>query len=178
MKKSNLVLATLLASVLGFGSTAAMAEGGDGERSWKHHSGKHHGGKRGGRHGGGMHMMKRMAKKLGLTDDQKAQMKTMRETQKADNQALRDQMKQLREDMQNLDPSDGTAVAAIAARKGELSRQMFIARSQARVAFESILTEDQKAKLAEMKAKRKARMQERMEKRKARKAAREAKNDS
>jgi len=146
MKKTNLVLATVLASVVGFGSGAAIAEShSDGERSWKHHSGKHHGGKhgkRGGRHGGGKHMMKRMAKKLGLTEEQKAQMKMMRETQKADNQVLRDEMKQLREDMQNLDRTDGTAVAAMAVRKGELSQKMFIAKNAARLAFEAILTDE------------------------------------
>ncbi len=177
MKKTNLVLASVLASVVGFGSTAAMAQG-DGEgHGWKNHSGKHHGGKhgkRGGRHGGGKHMMKRMAGKLELTDAQKEQMKATREAQKVDNQALRDQMKQLRTEMQNLDSSDATAVAALAARKGELTSQMFIARNQARLAFEAILTDEQKAKLAEMKAERKAKKEARMKKRMERKAAKNA----
>ena len=175
MKKTNLVLATILASVVGFGSGAAMAQGsGDGESLWKQHSGEHKGGKhgkRGGRHGGGKHMMKRMAKHLDLTDDQKAQIKTMRETQKADNQGLRDQMKQLRQEMRSLDKNDATAVAALAARKGELSQQMFTARNQSQLAFEAILTPEQKAKLAEMKAKRQAKRDARMKKRMERKAA-------
>ena len=172
MKKTNVVVATILATIVGFGSGSAMAKGGDGERSWKHHSGKHHGGKHGKR--GGRHMMKRMMKKLDLTDDQKAQVKQMRETQKAENQVLRDQMKQLREDMKSLDRNDATAVAQIATRKGELSQQMFIAKNNARLAFEAILTEEQKAKLAEMKAKREARRAERMKKREERKAAKAA----
>ena len=175
MKKTNLILATILATFVGFGSGSAMAEGsGDGERSWKHQSGKHHGGKRGGRHGGGKHMMKRMAKKLNLTEDQKAQMKTMRETQKADNQVLRDEMKELRKDMQALDRNDLSAVEAMAARKGTLEQKRFIAKNAARLAFESILTDVQKAKLKEMKEKRQARKAERMKKRMERKAAKEA----
>lgn len=175
MKKTNVMIASILASVVGLGSVTAMAQGDDGERSWKNSEKQY--GKRGGRHGG-MHMMKRMAKKLELTDDQKAQLKTMRETRKADNQVLRDQMKQLRQDMQNLDPTDGAAVAALATRKGALAEQMFIARNNARVAFESILTDKQKAKLAEMKAKRQARRAERMKKRQERRAEREADNAS
>jgi len=170
MKKTNLVLATVLASVVGFGSAAAIAQGsGDGERSWKHHSGKHHGGKH-----GGMYMMKRMAKKLDLSDDQITQMKATREAQKVDNQALREEMKALRTVMQNVDASDTDAVAALAKTKGELAEKMFIARSAARAAFEAILTDEQKAKMAEMKAERKARREARKQKRMERKAAREA----
>lgn len=186
MKKTNLVLATLLAGVLGFGSTAAIAQGGgDGERSWKHQSGKHHGGKhgkRGGRHGGGKHMMKRMARKLDLDDTQKAELKTFRESQKAANQELRKEMKDLRTAMRSLDRTVITDVENMAERKADLTKKMFMAKNASRLAFEQllerILTDEQKAKMAEMKAKRQAHMQERMEKRKARKAARDAENDS
>ena len=178
MKKTNVVLATILASVVGFGSAAAIAQGsGDGERQWKQYSGEHKGGKRGkrgGRHGGGKHMMKRMARHLDLTDDQKAQMKTMRDSQKADSQPLREQMKQLRQEVRNIDPNDTTAVAALAARKGELSQQMFTARNQSRLAFEAILTPEQKTKLAAMKAERQAKREARMQKRMERKTARDA----
>lgn len=189
MKKTNLVLATLLASVVGLGSTAAIADNhGDGERSWKHHSGEHksgkHGmrggkhGKRGGRHGGGKHMMKRMAKKLGLSDDQQAQIKTFRESQRTANQALYQEMKDQREAMQKLDRSDAAAVTLMATAKGELAQKMFIARNDSRLAFETfldgILTAEQKTKMAEMKAKREARKLERQQKRMERKAAKDA----
>jgi len=186
MKKINLVLATVLASVVGFGSSAAMAEShSSGERSWKHSSGehkggKHHGkrggkhGKRGGRHGGGKHMMKRMAEKLGLTDDQITQMQATREAQKVDGLALREEMKQLRQDMQSLDASDAAAVQALAAKKGQLTEKMFIARNAAKLAFEAILTDEQKAKMDEMKAERKAKREARKQKRMERKAAKEA----
>ena len=169
MKKSNTVLSTILASVVGFGSAAVIAQGGgDGERQWKQHSGEHKGGrhgKRGGRHGGGKHMMKRMARHLDLTDDQKAQIKTMRESQKTASQPLREQMKQLRQEMRSLDQNDASAVAALAAKKGQLTEQMFTARNQARLDFEAILTPEQKTKLTEMKAKRQAKRESRMNKR-------------
>ena len=169
MKKTNLVLATILASVVGFGSVGAIAQSnGDGNQLWKQ-SGEHKGGKRGNR--GGKHMMKRMAKHLDLTEDQKAQMKTMRESQKAANQGLRDQMKQLRQEMQQVDPNDANAVAALASKKGALSQKMFTARNQSRLAFEAILTPAQKAKLAQLKAELQAKRGERMKKRQERKAA-------
>ena len=175
MKKTNLVLATVLTTIIGFGSGAAMADdNASGERSWKNHSGESHGGKhgkRGGRHGGGKHMMKRMAKKLNLTDEQKAQMKSMREAQKGANQELRAEMKELRTKMHALDPNDSNAVDALAAEKGALSAKMFKAKNEARVAFENLLTDEQKAQLATMKAERKARMEERKKKRMERRAA-------
>lgn len=178
MKKTNLVLAAVLASIVGIGSGAVIAQDSDdGERSWKNHSGEHKGGKhgkRGGRHGGGKHMMKRMAEKLGLSDDQVTQMKATREVQKVDGLALREEMMQLRQDMQNLDANDAAAVQALATRKGQLTEQMFIARNAAKLAFEAILTDEQKTKMAELKAERQAHRAERMQKRMERKAARDA----
>ena len=172
MKKTNLVLATVLTTIIGFGSGAAMADdNASGERSWKHHSGKSHDGKRGGKRGG-KHMMMKMAKKLDLTDEQKAQMKSLREAQRGNNQALRAEMKALKAEMYALDPNDSNAVDALAAKKGALAEKMFKARNDQRVAFENLLTEEQKAKLAEMKAKRQARMEKRKQKRMERKAAR------
>ena len=95
MKKTNLVLATILASVIGLGSTAVIAQSSDTDNGWKNQSGQKHSGKRGGKRGGGKHMMKRMAKQLSLTDDQKAQIKSFRETQKAGDQTLsRDEKRQ------------------------------------------------------------------------------------
>jgi Spy/CpxP family protein refolding chaperone len=95
MKKTNLVLATVLASVLGLGSTVASAQSSDTENGWKNQSGQEHSHKRGGKRGGGKHMMKRMARQLSLTDNQKTQIKSFRETQKASNQTLsRDEKRQ------------------------------------------------------------------------------------
>jgi len=83
-------------------------------------------------------------------------------------------MKQLRQDMQSLDASDAAAVQALAAKKGQLTEKMFIARNAAKLAFEAILTDEQKAKMDEMKAERKAKREARKQKRMERKAAKEA----
>lgn len=94
MKKTNLVLATVLASVVSLGSVAAMAQSNGTDNGWKNQSGQEYG-KRGGKRGGGKHMMKRMAKKLSLTDEQKTQIKSFRQTQRANKQTLsRDEKRQ------------------------------------------------------------------------------------
>ena len=74
MKKA--ILVTLLASTLGLGAAAAVQADNTSSENGKGYSkqdgGKHHG-KRGGKRGGGK-MMKRMAKKLNLTEAQQTQL--------------------------------------------------------------------------------------------------------
>ncbi|WP_022953943.1 Spy/CpxP family protein refolding chaperone [Leucothrix mucor] len=162
MKKA--ILVTLLASTLGLGAAAVHANDAsdtrDGKGYSKHHDGKgKHAGKRGGRHGGG-HMMKRMAKKLNLTEDQQAQIKSFREAQRTQHQTLREQMKELRTETQALDTSSAdyqNQVAALADKKANLDRAAFIQRNEARQQFESVLTAEQRATLKEMQEKRKNR---------------------
>lgn len=160
------LLATLLASTLAFGATAVNAEETtsaaattDSESYSKHKDGKggkHHG-KRHGKRGGKSHGMKRMAKKLNLTEAQQAELKTLREEQKATSAPLREEMKTLRTEMKALDTSSAdydNQVAAIADKKANLERQRFIQKSAARQKFEAVLTAEQLAKLSEMKEKR------------------------
>lgn len=170
MKKT--ILVTLLASTLGLGAAAVHANDAsdmrDGKGYSKHHDGKH-AGKRGGRHGGG-HMMKRMAKKLNLTEDQQAQIKSFREAQRTQHQTLREQMKELRTETQALDSTSAdyqNQVAALADKKANLDRQAFIQRNEARQQFESVLTAEQRATLKEMQEKRKSRGDKRGGKRNA-----------
>ena len=161
MKKA--VLVTLLASTLGLGAAAVHAESGDSSKRGhgysKHEGGKHHG-KRGGRHGGGKHMMKRMAKKLELTEAQQTELKTLREAQKEQYKALREEMKSLREKMKALDTTSAdydSQVAAIADEKANFERKRFIQKSAARQSFMNVLTEEQRTKLKTMKEERKSR---------------------
>lgn len=161
MKKT--VLVTLLASTLGLGAAAAHADDKDsGKRGHgysKHEGGKHHG-KRGGRHHSGGHMMKRMAKKLGLTEAQQAEIKTLREAQKDTHKALREEMKALHVEMTALDSTSATydsQVVVLADKKADLERKKFIQRSDARQKFEAVLTEEQRATLKTMKEERKNR---------------------
>ena len=81
MKKALLV--TLLASTLGFGAAEVHADDNDSGKRGGHSYSKHEGGKhaskhRGGRKGGEK-MMKRMAKKLDLTEAQRAKLKEMQD---------------------------------------------------------------------------------------------------
>jgi Spy/CpxP family protein refolding chaperone len=166
MKKALLV--TLLASTLGFGAAAVHADdNGSGKRGGhgysKHEGGKHAGKHRGGRKGGEQ-MMKRMTKMLDLTEAQQAQLKTIQEAQKTQRESLREAMKSLRTEMKALDTSsDGYSnqVAALADKKANLDRQQFIQRSEARQQFESVLTEEQRAKMKEMQDKRQSRGEKR-----------------
>lgn len=171
MKKA--VLVTLLAGTLGLGATALHAEGGDSEMKQgqgysKHedgkgkHYGKRHGkghgkhGKRGGRKGG-ERMMKRLVEKLALTEEQQAQLKALQEEQKTTREAMREEMKSFREEMKALDTSStdyNEKVAILADKKASMDRQKFIQRSEARQKFDAILTEEQRAKMQEMKEKR------------------------
>jgi len=119
----------------------------------QHEAGKHN--KKCGKHHGGS--MKRIAKKLELTETQQAELKTLREQQKANASALREQMKTVRTAVTALDTSSAdydSQVAAIADQKANLSRQIFIQRSQARQQFQAVLTPEQLTKMKEMKGKR------------------------
>ena len=158
----NAILVTLLASTLGLGAAAVHADDNatqNGKGYEKHQNGKHGGkhGKRGGRDGGGK-MMGRMIKKLELTEDQQAQLKSFQEAQKTQRDALRTQKKAIRDEMKALDKTSAdyqNQVAVIADKKANIDRQSFIQRSAAQQQFESILTVEQRAKLKEMKENRK-----------------------
>ena len=159
MKKA--VLVTLLASTLGLGAATVHADDNDsGKRGYsKHEGGKHHGKRGGGRHGGG-HMMKRMVKKLGLTEAQQAELKTLREAQKETHQALREEMKALQVEMKALDSTSAdynSQVVVLAYKKADLERKKFIQRSDARQKFEAVLTAEQRATMKTMKEERKSR---------------------
>jgi Spy/CpxP family protein refolding chaperone len=159
MKKA--ILVTLLASTLGLGAAAVQADNTTSENGKgysKQDGGKHHG-KRGGKRGGGK-MMKRMAKKLNLTEAQQTQIKTFREAQKEQHQSLRTEKQALRTEMKALDTTSAdyqSQVAVIADKKANLDRQGFIQRSSARQQFESVLTAEQRVTLKEMKESRKNR---------------------
>ena len=161
----NAILVTLLASTLGLGATAAQADNHDsgkkGEGHAKHEGGKHHGkhqGKKSGKRGG--NMMKRMAKKLSLTEDQQAQIKTLRESQKELSQALRAEKKALYTEIKALDTTSAdydSEVAVLADKKAIVDRKSFIQRSTARQQFEAVLTAEQRTMMKEMKESRKDR---------------------
>ncbi len=148
---STIVLTTLLASTLVIGTSAyASPEGG------KHFKGKP-----------SPELMQkkaqkrldRMAKKLGLSDEQKQQVKALRENRRNSMKPLRQQRKSLRKQMALLDPKASDFdqnVAEIANTKAELTRSMTIARGESRKQMAQILTTEQLVKMKEIRGKRKA----------------------
>lgn len=99
----------------------------------------------------------RMSSKLGLSDEQKTQFKTLVETQENLVKPLRDEKKALRIEMKNLDPAStdyAKKLADIANRKAELVRQLTIARGNKRQQMAQILTPEQRAKKQEMRESR------------------------
>ena len=156
------LLIALLSSTLALGASAVQAEETTStgtEKSYSKHSdgkGKH--GKHHGKRGGKGHMMKRMAKKLNLTAEQQASLKTLREESKAASQPLREQMKALRTEMKALDTTSAdydSQVAVLADKKANLTRQSFIQKSAARQKFAAVLTAEQREMMKEMKSNRK-----------------------
>lgn len=140
------------------GMVMAFPEGDQGPKSFKgHHKGEHHKGR----------MFERMAEKLELTEGQKAQLKADREANKeahrAQRQELRQVHKQLREAIDS--GADQSTLDNLGAKLGQLEVQKMQRMHEKRAQFQSILTDDQKAKLEAMQAERKARHQERMQRR-------------
>ena len=133
--------------------------------------GKRDFGKRGhfGKRGGGERMMFRG---LNLTDEQKAQIKSIREASRETVKPIREQMKANRQKLNDLSANgnfDQAQVQAIAAQQGSLSAQLIVEKEKIKAQTFNILTPEQKAKAAEMKAqfeqKRQERMQNRMNRR-------------
>ena len=117
-----------------------------------------------GRHRDGMGMMFRG---LDLTEDQKAKLKEFRAAGRSNLQPTREALKANRQKMLQLTASgafDEAQVTALANEQAALSAKLIVERQRMQSQFFSILTNEQKAKLAELKAKR-------SEGRKARRAA-------
>ncbi len=172
MKKLTVILMSIALIAVGaifvFGQTAD--ENKDGKRFDKRgdHAGQGRHGKRGGGKGMGM-----MLRGLDLTDAQKAQIKAIHEATFESAKSLRDQMKANRDQLKTA--TEGGAfnesqVQAIAQQQGALHAQMIVAREKVKSQVFAILTVEQKAKAAEMKAKFEQKMQERKAKVAERKA--------
>ena len=150
------ILAIVLVAMGAMFILAQTAEKPEGKRGF----GKKGFGKRGG------HAM--MFRGLDLTEEQKAQMKQIRQTSKETVKPIREQMKANRQKLAELSASsnfDQAQVQAIAAQQGSLTAQMIVEREKVKSQIFQILTPEQKAKAAEIGAQRKQKMQERMQKR-------------
>ena len=138
------------------GMVLAFPDGDEGHRGHKGH------------HGGGHHkerMYEHLAEKLDLTEGQKAQLKADREASKEARKAARKEAHEVRQQLREAVEAgaDQATLDALGAKIGQLEVQKMQRMHQKRVQFESILTDEQKAKLEEMKAEHKTRHEKRME---------------
>ncbi len=109
-----------------------------------------------------------MFRGLDLTEEQKAQMKQIRQSNRETIKPIREQMKANRQRLAELSANgnfDQAQVQALAAQQGSLSSQMIVERERVKSQIFQILTPEQKAKAAEMKAQRQQKMQERRQNR-------------
>ncbi len=116
---------------------------------------KHHG-----HHGG--HFFEHMADELDLTEGQKAQLEAnrdaTREAHKAQRQQIRELHKQLREAIES--GADQATLDSLGSELGKLQVAKMQQMHKQREQFEAILTDEQKAKLEQLKRERKERRME------------------
>ena len=118
-------------------------------------------------HGYGMegHQMGFFSKALNLTDEQKAQMKTIMQKEHPAMKPLMQQQRQI--DLQLRQYVEGTfdpaKVQALAAQKAQLQVQVTVAETRIHNELYQLLTTDQRTQLKEMEANREARMQRHMQ---------------
>ncbi len=109
-----------------------------------------------------------MAKQLNLTDAQKAQIKTIMQSQRTTMRPLMLQMAQNREAMLTATSGgafDQAKVQAIATQQAQLISQMTVLKEQLRSQiYNTVLTPDQKAKADQMRQNQLTRMNERLQK--------------
>jgi protein CpxP len=113
---------------------------------------------------GRMHGAGLMLRGLDLTDDQKAKVKTIMETTKTTVQPLMESLKENHKKMEDLTANgafDETQVQALATEQGNLMAKLVVERERAKSQVFAILTDEQKAKAAQMKEEFKQKMQER-----------------
>jgi len=144
---------TTIAAVLTLFAGMAFAQGG--ATAPMHH-----------RHGNFMGGMELPLHQLNLTDDQKAQIKQLFETERPTMKPLMQQEHAARTQMIQLITSgtfEQAKVAAVAAQESQTHMQMEIEHAKIASQIYQLLSSDQKAKVADIIAQHQQRMQERMQ---------------
>jgi len=111
--------------------------------------------------GGPMGMLPMFGPRLGLTDEQKDQVKSIVESHKGEWKAIADRVRtahEALEDAVTADAVDEGLVRQRSAEAGAVEADMAVARARAFAEFVQILTADQKAQLQTMRAEMKKRM--------------------
>lgn len=179
MKKFTVTFLTI--ALVAMGAIFVIGQSDDkptvGKKSYSNNGKRGHFGKRGGKRGMRKGFGGRMFRHLDLTDDQKAQMKAIKQANRENSKSLRQQMRANRQQIQQLSENgafDEAAVTALAAQQGQLHAQMIVVKQKVKSQMYNVLTAEQKNKLAEVKAQFKQKRQERKAKWAERKAARKA----
>jgi Spy/CpxP family protein refolding chaperone len=105
------------------------------------------------------------AKSLNLTDDQKAQMKTIMQKEHASMKPLMQQMRQTHEALRQYEQGtfDEAKVRVLAAQQAQAHIEMTVAQTRIHNEMFQLLTPEQQTQLKTMQARHEARMQERMQ---------------
>ena len=119
-------------------------------------------------HGHGQHHMGWMAKQLNLTDAQKAQIKTMMQSQHATMRPLMQQLAENRQAMLTATSNgafDQAKVTAIANQQSQLMAQLMVQKeSMQHQIYTQVLTADQRTQADQMRQKQLARIAEHLQK--------------
>lgn len=143
-------------------STIAYAGGGEG----RHGPGRHFGGPGFGMHDPGM-MIGHMAEHLDLDDAQRESVKNIMDAAKPEMKALREKVRANHEALRTLDAGD-PEIQNIAIENGELATEGTLLFARVRGEVHAVLTDEQRAKMAEFKEQRMEHRMERGERRKDR----------
>ena len=123
--------------------------------------GMHHRGGPMGEFGFGDHMLGYFTDVLDLTQAQQDQAKAIMEKEKPVLQPLMKQLMQAHRDMSNLEDSgtfDEAKVRALAAQNTQVMTELFVQKARIHAELMQVLTPEQKAKLAQIKAKHQSHM--------------------
>jgi periplasmic protein CpxP/Spy len=156
MKKSirSLVLAAGIASATALGCNFALA---DTTAAPAQAQGEHKPDCQKGKHQRGHHRFAKLAKKLALTDQQKTQVKAIFQDNRAQAKPLFTSMMTERRQLRKLVESgtaDEAAIRAESAKVAAIQADLAVQRAKGAKQFMALLTPDQQAKLAALKAER------------------------
>lgn len=104
------------------------------------------------------HRLERLASRLNMSDEQRAEVKAIMEDSRDEMVALRKQMRANRADIRDLarqDAFDEAALRRIADAQGELTAEMIVLRVRQRAEMRSVLSEEQIAQLDKMRERKK-----------------------
>lgn len=157
MEKSlrSLAVAAGIAAVTAFSCNLALAD--SGATATPQTQGEHHRECQKGKHHRGHRMFARLAKKLGLTDQQKTQAKALYQKNREQAKPLVANMMVERHKLRDLIHSgsaDETAIRAQFAKVSAIQADLTVQRAQAAKQFLAILTPDQQTKLKAIQARR------------------------